>query len=182
MQNRPSTSDAAPRLQRSLLKIQPYDFETKYTPGKEVALVDVLSRVNSQEEMQLKSLDFTVHELTPCNMDVNNMCWIEEGYNSAVTVQFASRVAQVLQRSGPSPQGIRAWDIISILRMAALHISVDCLFHLADRNSVWSCCIGVIQGYLGCILGGQNRAYIVARLQQREPTIPIKSHSDLGKR
>ena len=39
-------SDAPPSLQRVLLTIQPYDFEIKYIPGKEVALADAVSRVN----------------------------------------------------------------------------------------------------------------------------------------
>ena len=63
MQMRPSTSVAPPRLQRLLLKIQPYDFEIKYIPGKEVTLADVLSRENPEEKMELNSLDCTVHEL-----------------------------------------------------------------------------------------------------------------------
>ena len=33
-------------LKRVLLTIQPYDFEIKYIPGKEVALADAVSRVN----------------------------------------------------------------------------------------------------------------------------------------
>ena len=51
--------DAPPSLQRILLKIQPYDFEIKYIPGKEVALADAISRVNHQDEMEQKSFDFT---------------------------------------------------------------------------------------------------------------------------
>ena len=46
MKNRPSTSDALPRLQRLLLTIQPYDFEIKYIPDNEVALADALNRAN----------------------------------------------------------------------------------------------------------------------------------------
>ena len=65
MQIRPSVhlkkilSDAPPSLQRVLLTIQPYDFEIEYIPGKEVALTDAVSRVNLQEEIELKGLDFT---------------------------------------------------------------------------------------------------------------------------
>ena len=39
-----------------------YDFEIKYIPGKEDALADAVSRVNPQDEMEQKSLDFTIHE------------------------------------------------------------------------------------------------------------------------
>ena len=45
--------------------IHPNDFEIKYIPGKEVALADVPSRLNPQDKMELKDLDFTIHELTP---------------------------------------------------------------------------------------------------------------------
>ena len=31
-----------------------------------VALADVLTRANPQNKMELKGLDFTIHELTPC--------------------------------------------------------------------------------------------------------------------
>ena len=55
-------SDAPPRLQRLLLKMEPYNFEIKYIPGKEVALADTLSRVNPQDKMELKGLDFTIHQ------------------------------------------------------------------------------------------------------------------------
>ena len=66
MEIRPSVSrkvcflpDVPPCLQRVLLTIQPYDYEIKYIPGKEVALADTVSRVNPQDEMELKDLDFT---------------------------------------------------------------------------------------------------------------------------
>ena len=85
MQVRPSTlekihlknlSEAPPRLQRLLLKIQPYNFEMKYILGKEVALADALSRVNLQDKMELERLDFTIHELTPCMtlIQVSRIC------------------------------------------------------------------------------------------------------------
>ena len=33
---------------------------------KRLHLVDALSRANPQDKMELKGLDFTIHELTPC--------------------------------------------------------------------------------------------------------------------
>ena len=59
-------SDTPSRLKRLLLKIQSYDFEIKYIPGKEVALANALCRVNPEDMMELKGLDFTVYGLTPC--------------------------------------------------------------------------------------------------------------------
>ena len=68
--------DASPSLQRVLLAIQPYDFEIKYIPGKEVALPDAVSRVNPQDEMELKGLNFTtqMNLMHDTNTDVNDMC------------------------------------------------------------------------------------------------------------
>ena len=58
-------SDAPPRLQRLLLKIQPYDFSIKYIPGKDIPMADALSRVSPYEKVKIKGLDVTIHELTP---------------------------------------------------------------------------------------------------------------------
>ena len=58
-------SDAPPRLQRLLLKIQPYDFSIKYIPGTKIPMADALSRVSPHEKAEIKGLDVTIHELTP---------------------------------------------------------------------------------------------------------------------
>ena len=57
-------SDAPTILQSLLLKTQLHDLEIKYIPGKDMALADALSRVNLQNKIELKGLDFTIHELT----------------------------------------------------------------------------------------------------------------------
>ena len=46
--------------------MQPYDFEIKYIPNKEVALADAVSRVNPLDAMEQKGLDITLHEETQC--------------------------------------------------------------------------------------------------------------------
>ena len=58
--------DVPSSLQGVLLTIQPYYFEIKYIPGKEVVLADAGSRVNLQNEMEQKGLDFMIHEVTQC--------------------------------------------------------------------------------------------------------------------
>ena len=58
-------SDAASKLQRLLLKIQPYDFSIKYIPGHKIPMGDALSRVSPHEKAEIKGLDITIHELTP---------------------------------------------------------------------------------------------------------------------
>ena len=48
---------------RMMLRIQKYDMETKYVPGKDIPLADALSRLNSCEADEIKGLDVSVHEL-----------------------------------------------------------------------------------------------------------------------
>ena len=55
-------SDAPPRLQRLLLKLQPYDITIKYLPGHKVA--DALRRVSRSGKTVIKGLDVTIHEMT----------------------------------------------------------------------------------------------------------------------
>ncbi|KAK2703611.1 hypothetical protein QYM36_017913 [Artemia franciscana] len=54
-------SKSSPRLQRMLLKIQPYDFTVIFRPGKEIPVADALSRLYLPEEdtetqMEIESL------------------------------------------------------------------------------------------------------------------------------
>ena len=82
----------------------------KYIPSKEVPLADAPSRVNHQNKMELKGLDFTIYKLTPC-MTLTQMSMIHAKQNKDATMQLliqqlASRMAQVLKRGGPNPQGI----------------------------------------------------------------------------
>ena len=58
-------SDAPPRLQRLLLKLQPYDIAIKYVPGSQVLVADVLSRVSPRDRTEIKGLGVTIHEITP---------------------------------------------------------------------------------------------------------------------
>ena len=57
-------NDAPPRLQRLLLKIQPYDFSIKCIPGHKIPMADVLRTVSPHENIEIKGLDVTIHELT----------------------------------------------------------------------------------------------------------------------
>ena len=62
--NRP-ISKSSPRLQRMLLRIQPYDFTITFHPGKEIPVADALSRMHLPEEdgeMQ-KEIESYVHSV-----------------------------------------------------------------------------------------------------------------------
>ena len=58
-------SNAPPRLQMLLLKIQPYNFVIKYVPDKDMSMADALSRINSYGKAEIKDLDVTIYEVTP---------------------------------------------------------------------------------------------------------------------
>ena len=57
-------SDAPPRLQRLLLKLQPYDITIKYLPGNKVVVADALSRVSPSGKTVIRGLDVTIQEMT----------------------------------------------------------------------------------------------------------------------
>ena len=47
-------SDAPPRLQRLLLKLQPYAITIKYVPGQTVPVADALSIVSPNDKTEIK--------------------------------------------------------------------------------------------------------------------------------
>ena len=58
-------SDAPPKLQRLLLKLQPYDITIKYVPVSQFPVTDALSKISSSGRTDIKGLDGTFHEITP---------------------------------------------------------------------------------------------------------------------
>ena len=56
-------STAPPRIARMMLRIQKYDVEIKYVPGKEIPLADALSRISPCPGDTIEGLNVSVHEL-----------------------------------------------------------------------------------------------------------------------
>ena len=56
---------APPRLQRMLLRLQPYDVTIKYRPGKQVLVADALSRLSPEEEITIPDLNVEIHDVCP---------------------------------------------------------------------------------------------------------------------
>ena len=81
-------SDAPPRLQRLLLKLQPYDIMIKYLPVHKVCSYRcALSRVSPSRKTVIRGLDVTIHEMT-------NQPYV---HNWIAQIQKATREDQVLQ-------------------------------------------------------------------------------------
>ena len=60
---RKNLANAPPRLSRMLLRIQHYDAEIKYVPGKEIPLADALSRITPCPDGEIKGFNMSVHEM-----------------------------------------------------------------------------------------------------------------------
>ena len=55
---------APPRLQRMLLRLQPYDCDIKYLPGREMVTADALSRLSPLDEFEVPDMKVKIHHLT----------------------------------------------------------------------------------------------------------------------
>ena len=56
---------APPRLQRMLLRLQPYDLMIKYQPGKTMEIAVALSRLSPEETGEVKGMDVQILEICP---------------------------------------------------------------------------------------------------------------------
>jgi hypothetical protein len=56
---------APPRLQRMLLRLQPYDLVIKYQPGKNMEIADALSRLSPEEKKAIPGMNVQIHEIYP---------------------------------------------------------------------------------------------------------------------
>ena len=56
---------APPRLQRMLLRLQPYDLVIRYQPGKNMEISDALSRLSPEEKEAIPGLNVEVHAIYP---------------------------------------------------------------------------------------------------------------------
>ena len=56
---------APPRLQRMLLRLQPYDLVIKYQPGKTIEIADALSRLSPEETGEIRDMNVQIHAIFP---------------------------------------------------------------------------------------------------------------------
>ena len=67
-----SLANTPPRLQRMMLKIQPYDFIIKYRPGREMVMADMMSRFKPEPGKQI-DMDSTIYAVTFTPPKLNDM-------------------------------------------------------------------------------------------------------------
>ena len=56
---------APPRLQRMLLRLQPYDLVIRYQPGNSIEIADALSRLSPEETGAIPGMNVQVHDIHP---------------------------------------------------------------------------------------------------------------------
>ena len=56
---------APPRLQRMLLRLQPYDLVIQYRPGKQMEIADALSRLSPEEKYPIPDMNVGIHLVCP---------------------------------------------------------------------------------------------------------------------
>ncbi|CAB4015142.1 Hypothetical predicted protein [Paramuricea clavata] len=56
-------TSAPPRLQRMLLRLQPYSLTIKYRQGADMEIADALSRLSPQETEPISVMDIQIHEI-----------------------------------------------------------------------------------------------------------------------
>ena len=56
-------ASARPRIARMMLRIQKYDLQIMYVPGKGIPVADALSRISSCHDKAIQGLDVSVHEI-----------------------------------------------------------------------------------------------------------------------
>ena len=56
---------APPRLQRMLLRLQPYDRTIRYQPGKGMEIADSLSRLSPESQVPIPGMNVQIHEIFP---------------------------------------------------------------------------------------------------------------------
>ena len=93
---------AAPqRLRRMLLRIQPYDVQIRYRPGKEMALADTLSRQPCPDnktielDVQISHVQFSIRKLDDLRRVTRNDCELRQNLLKVIVDGWPDRQRDV---------------------------------------------------------------------------------------
>ena len=83
-------------LARMLLRIQKYDAQIKYLPGKDIPVADALSRISSCLHEAVQGLDISVHEVRlHLNASPTRVCQIQEETAKDLTLSTLRAVIMI---------------------------------------------------------------------------------------
>ena len=100
---RRNLSDCPPRIQRLLLKLQPYTFELIFTPGKHLVWADLLSRASNPNRESSTEVDVKVHvDMIVNSLPVSEQKWEEISRETKTDYKLSQVLKHVLDGwSGP---------------------------------------------------------------------------------
>ena len=100
---RRNLSDCSSRIQRLLLKLQPYTFELIFTPGKHLVWADLLSRASNPNRESSTEADVKVHvDMIVNSLPVSEQKWEEISRETKTDYKLSQVLKHVLDGwSGP---------------------------------------------------------------------------------
>ena len=131
-------SDAPPRLQRLLLKLQPYDITIKYVPGSHVPVADPLSRGSLSGRTEITGLDVTKHEITHdlshIHVETMQKTTKEDPTAQLLMQQLMEGLVRTCETGPKRPQTILAVERLFVyLNMDVSYFTVDLLGHIVSK-------------------------------------------------
>ena len=87
-----------PRLQRMLLRLQPYDLTIRYRLGTQIQIADALSRLSPEEKAPIPVLCVQIHEVCP---------QFSNKYLERIRSETSKILSLLLSKKWPTPVGQR---------------------------------------------------------------------------
>ncbi|XP_029657086.1 uncharacterized protein K02A2.6-like [Octopus sinensis] len=88
--HRKNLTKAPARLQRLLLRLQTYDCDIRYKPGKDLILADALSRLSSHDKQEMEGLSIKVHHIV--NVTTTKLAEIKEETSKDEELQLLTQM------------------------------------------------------------------------------------------
>ena len=92
-------ANAPPRLQNMLLRLQKYDVNIKYVPGKELILTDALSRLPGHESHEMSGMDVQIHKVQQVSLSKLDKIRLETDRDESLRA-----LREIIRRGWPDSQ------------------------------------------------------------------------------